>query len=186
MSGRGAGGNSDLYGPGKSLGRIGRAEESVDSGGGVKVGDTLLLEELPDERVVNLPETDMCASHRTDRPGECPADGVEAEKERMLVFCCPVMRAWNTGYVQRKSPEVPAPAGVNVQVRLDHVGKGGEIGTSVGVHDTLGAGGCSRGEGERDQIIFGGALSLETLPSLLAKGVVVLKTLPDSLVEGTV
>jgi hypothetical protein len=56
----------------------------------------------------------------------------------------------------------------------------------VGVHDTLGAGGGSRGEGERDQIIFGSALSLEALPSLLAKGVVILKTLPDGLVEGAV
>lgn len=54
MGGGRAGGDGYLDGGGQGLGFFGCAEEGVDCGGGVEVGDSFFFEELPDQGVVDL------------------------------------------------------------------------------------------------------------------------------------
>jgi hypothetical protein len=72
-----AGGDGDADGPREHLGVLVGAEERVDGGGCVEVRDGFFFEEFPDQGVVDLAQADVCAADGADRPGECPADGVE-------------------------------------------------------------------------------------------------------------
>jgi hypothetical protein len=72
-----AGGDGDADGPREHHGVLVGAEERVDGGGCVEVRDGFLLEEFPDQGVVDLAQADVSAADGADRPGECPADGVE-------------------------------------------------------------------------------------------------------------
>ena len=56
-----AGGYSDLDFLRQSLGLLSSDQQCVDSGSRIEMSDTLLLQELPEERVINLSETDICA-----------------------------------------------------------------------------------------------------------------------------
>lgn len=61
----------------QSLGFFGGYQQGVDSRGGVEVRNLLLLEELPDEGVVNLSQTHVEPPDGHNGPGECPSYGVE-------------------------------------------------------------------------------------------------------------
>lgn len=56
-----AGCHSDLDFPRQSLGLLGSDQQCVDSGGSIEMSDALLLQELPEEWVINLSQTDIGA-----------------------------------------------------------------------------------------------------------------------------
>lgn len=85
--------------------------------------------------------------------------------------------------LHRKSPEILAAS--IIETRLDDVGQGSQVGTSVSVDNTLGTRSCSRGEGNSQHIILTPGLSMETCPALAALINVMLQTLENGFVKGT-
>lgn len=63
------------------FGLLGCYQESVDRGGRVEMSNALLFQELPDQWIVNLSQTDIQAAHRHNSPWESPSNGVEPGEE---------------------------------------------------------------------------------------------------------
>jgi hypothetical protein len=59
------------------LSLLGRDEKRVDRRRGVEMCDALLLEEPPDQGVVDLSEADVQAADGDNGPWECPTDSME-------------------------------------------------------------------------------------------------------------
>jgi len=78
--GRGrAGGHGDTDGLREPLGVLGGAEEGVDRRRSIEMGDSLVLQKLPYQGIVDLAEAVVRPTHGAYRPRECPSDGVEPE-----------------------------------------------------------------------------------------------------------
>lgn len=59
------------------FGFLGSNQQSVDGRSSVEVSDALLLQEFPDERVIDLAQADVCSSDSYYRPRERPSHSVE-------------------------------------------------------------------------------------------------------------
>ena len=163
MRSRGRSGNSDADGLGENLGLLGGAKKGVDCGRGAEVCHAFLLQQLPDQGVVDLAQAHMGATNGADSPRESPAYSVE----------------------HGKRPEVLAAAISNVKTSLDDVGERGEISTAVGVNAALGLGSGARSEGNGNHVVLvGDGLVLEIGPALAAGGLIVLETLRYRVIEG--
>lgn len=67
-----AGGHCNLHGLSKLLSFVGIAQQCVHGRRSVEMRDVLLFQELPDHRVVDLPQAVVGSTNRCHSPGECP------------------------------------------------------------------------------------------------------------------
>lgn len=73
VRGRRTGCYRDMHGLSELLGFIRVAEQGVHRGCGVKMADVLVFQQLPDQRVVDLPQTVVGSTDRRHSPRERPA-----------------------------------------------------------------------------------------------------------------
>lgn len=81
-----AGGYGNLNRPGQLLGLAARDQERIDRRRRVEVRDALFFQELPYQRVVNLPQADVDATDGDNGPGKSPSDGVEPREPSSSVL----------------------------------------------------------------------------------------------------
>lgn len=152
-------------------------QKSVDSRSCVEMRDAFLFQQFPDKRIVDFSKADVDPTHSNNRPGKRPANGMEPGLNSVSF----VATRPDGQNLHGKSPEVFASA--MAKARLDNVGQGSKVRSTMCKDDALGTRGSARGERNRQHVVFVIGMAVQTIPTLASLLLIVRETFDNSLVK---